>query len=59
MVVSHIVDNGFRLALPMDVRLEFVNPSDVGQILLFNFCNDLILVFLCKICYFRVRLFIY
>ena len=45
VVVSHIVDNGFRLALPVDVRLELVNPCDVGQTLLFNFCNDLILVF--------------
>ena len=32
--------------------------NDVGHNLLFNFYNYLILVFLCKICYFRFRLFI-
>ena len=31
---------------------------DVGHILLFNSCNLLILIFLCKFCYFRFREFI-
>ena len=36
-----------------------VKGSDVGHNLLFNYCNLLILVFLCKIRYFRFRLFIF
>ena len=30
---------------------------DVGHNLIFNFCNYLILIFLCNFCYFRFRLF--
>ena len=34
---------------------DFVYYSDVGHNLLFNYCNLLFLVFLCKNCYFRFR----
>ena len=30
-----------------------VDLIDVGHNLIFNFCNDLILIFLCKKCYFK------
>ena len=44
-----------ELATQTDPSLKIASPTDVRHNLLFNYCNLLFLVFLCKKRYFRFR----
>ena len=47
--------NLLQLPLKKDQFNYYIYVSDVGQNLQFDFCNYLILIFLCKKHYFRFR----